>query len=83
MIREINVHSGGLDISHKSGPEYRPGDTDLSVSSDTESFTLEMSCYRGRGRDNYDYSDEVDIELNEEEAHELMLALMVWLESRA
>lgn len=69
----------------KPGDTHIPsseGDVTFTVSAGDEFFNFALSEDRGRDRDNYPDSANVEIDLNEEEAREVLLTLTVWLENR-
>ncbi len=81
--RQLTSTPNGFSLSHEFGYDERLHDTDLDAYGEDNHFALDLSRCTGRDRDNYDSYADADIELNDEEAKELLLALTVWLESRA
>ncbi len=91
--RTCQADPWGLTIKHNQGDEPRSikgsdityipsqqGDVSLHACPSGKHFELSLSEDRGRDRDNYDSSWDIEIELDATEAHELLLALTVWLE---
>jgi hypothetical protein len=81
MEKTFYGREDGLAIGHiKEQGKMSEGDISFDAEADVDSFNLWLAEYRGRDRDNYDYSHEAEIKLDREEATELLLALTVWLE---
>jgi hypothetical protein len=82
--RDLRQHDNWLEIQHHRAVDRSAtaGDTTFEFTAELDTFKVSGSEYRGRDRDNYDYSHETEIDLNEEEARELHLLLTVWLEQR-
>jgi hypothetical protein len=83
--RDVTQHGNWVDVQHHRAEDCKatPGDTNFDFTAGEKDFTISGSEYMGRDRDNYDYSHDVEIALNEDEVREVYLLMTVWLEQRS
>lgn len=83
MERQTTSYAtGSLEVEHRYSREHKVGDTMLTATPGIDTFNVGLSETRGRDHDNRDSWDDVEIDLNVEEARELHLLLHMWLEKK-
>lgn len=82
MDRKLQWFGDDLQIDHSFGGHENHGDITFTATPMDEHFNLDLSRCTGRDRDIYDSSDDAEIDLNREEAAELLLLLTTWMEKQ-